>query len=44
MRTGSGDTLTAEVRVRQIRAALGSGDRAAAEHHFATLLQESSGK
>jgi len=34
-------TSTAEERVRQIRAALDNGDRSTAEHHFATLLQDS---
>jgi RNA polymerase sigma factor (sigma-70 family) len=35
------DTSTAEERVQQIRAALDNGDRSTAEHHFATLLQDS---
>jgi len=34
--------LTAEERVRLIRAALENNERSAAERHFATLLQESS--
>src|SRR6202051_1045522 len=32
---------TPEERVQQIRAALDNGDRSTAEHHFATLLQDS---
>jgi len=32
---------TAEERVQQIRAALDNGDRSTAEHHFATLFQDS---
>jgi RNA polymerase sigma factor (sigma-70 family) len=40
MRAGV-DTVTPEHRVRQIRAALDSGDRAAAERHFAALLEVS---
>jgi RNA polymerase sigma factor (sigma-70 family) len=35
------ETSTAEERVQQIRAALDNGDRSTAEHHFATLLQDS---
>jgi RNA polymerase sigma factor (sigma-70 family) len=41
MRTELEETLTAEERVREIRAALASEDRATADRHFATLLQGS---
>src|SRR5437764_4073067 len=35
------DTITAEERVRQIRAAFALGDRPSADHQFLALLQES---
>jgi RNA polymerase sigma factor (sigma-70 family) len=43
MRVELGDRLTAEERVRQIRAALDHGARSTAEHHFAALLRASEG-
>src|SRR6266702_3098086 len=35
------DTVTAEERVRQIRAAFALGDRPSADHHFLALVQAS---